>query len=1482
MFHGAWISLPSSFHLLETMPKFKKSFKAVRGLFTRRSTTPAPEQSTASDLEDAKDHPHDPAMLKPVVNIEHRTGSDAADEPIPPPATSPVAEAQKTFDDAHRLGRRKSEVVQVAQPALNAGAEAVDVWSELVDKVRVFSRLVEDVGDIHPYAKMATTILLSVTKPILAQDSRDKATQELLDEMKHVYDLATAAGQLSDLDKHRRDLLKSLSLQTVECASFIREQYGQKRFWARAGKNAILGYGVDAKITNYSKAFRDLRGRFTDRAVLATEIRVVVSLSDISEMIELQSLTHVRGAGWNKTKACLSGTRTKTLDALSDWINDPEASRVRFLIGASGTGKSSIAHSIGLRFEALGRLGSFFAFDRNFQRDRNPESVFSTLAHNLAQWNADFKHELAAVIREKGWLAQSPDISSQWDHLVVEPANKVVFLGPVLVVFDAFDECGPLNDRSRKLLLQHLAKNVAQLPPNFRVLVTTRSEDDVMRELKARTPDSPFDYVDLNDNRDEATSDIERYISHELSDIADDDDDEGLPLAQIQAFAVKAEGLFMWAATACRALQDRPAGTTLRERFDSRFAAILSGGPYSLDDLYAGILSEHFLDAEDVAMSRFRSVMAQIISAAEPLSVDALIAIHRCARGRDGSGSSSSEAVALVLRHMGALLSGVKDRSTVIQPLHTSFRDFLVAEDRSGRWHIPPNAGHDLMAIGTLRVMNKDLVFNICRLASSYTRNDKVPGLRARLRSLPPGLIYCARHWGHHISHAVDGLPELRKALRQFMNERVLFWLEIVSLCDFMNVAAAILQSANDLIKDDTEATAYLRDLVLFVRNFNETMTVSAPHIYISALAFTPTSSLVRQRFVTERVSLPVIPQLKATWPLAQDVHLLFVDWVLSMAKSPDGRHIVAGSRQGGIRIVDAESIRKPVLFMAGMKGPVWSVAYSPDGRTIVSGCGNSNLRRWDAQTGEAIGPPMRGHSGPVYSVAFTPDGRYIISGSGDRTVCRWDALSGEAVGEPLRGHSNEVRCVACSPRGQHIISASLDSTVRFWDAVTGAPDGPPLRNPWGRGVFSLSPSPSGHLLAVGVIHQDARILLWDTDKRAVTGNPLRGHSQDVTSISWSSDGRRLVSASNDMSVRVWDVQTREAIGEPLFGHTGGVTGVTFSHDGQLVLSGACDCMLRVWNLAAIHEERNTRSNQVQSIAFSPDGRLVAARFGGSPEVQFWSCETGDPVAERERERDSSWNPDDVWRVWNHSADRKYAAVQHDADYSSIQLIDVEARRNVAHPLRGHRDTVHAFAFSPNGHTLASGSADTTIRLWDITDAGDPKPSGDVLKGHTNAVIALAFFSDGRRLLSGSWDSTMRIWDVESCQQLGVPFQAHPTGVTCIAISPAGDYIVSGGYDTTVRVWQLDGTQASSPIIERQPIMNLAIAEETAAPLQLQMHDGWIFDEKSNLIVNVPDEYRAALWWPRLRFILGRTPVVIDFRDARYGTRWEECWTGRD
>jgi WD40 repeat protein len=136
----------------------------------------------------------------------------------------------------------------------------------------------------------------------------------------------------------------------------------------------------------------------------------------------------------------------------------------------------------------------------------------------------------------------------------------------------------------------------------------------------------------------------------------------------------------------------------------------------------------------------------------------------------------------------------------------------------------------------------------------------------------------------------------------------------------------------------------------------------------------------------------------------------------------------------------------------------------------------------------------------------------------------------------------------------------------------------------------------------------------------------------------------------------------------------------------------------------------------------------------------------------------------------------------------TIRLWDVGAHRPLGLPLTGHQKLVLSVAFSPDGKTVASGSSDHTVRLWDV---GTHRPLGVPLTGHQDTVMSVAFSPDGKMLASGSYDHTIRLWDVGKHRPLDAPLSGHQNTVASVAFSPDGKMLASGSYDHTIRLWDV-------------------------------------------------------------------------------------------
>ncbi len=136
-------------------------------------------------------------------------------------------------------------------------------------------------------------------------------------------------------------------------------------------------------------------------------------------------------------------------------------------------------------------------------------------------------------------------------------------------------------------------------------------------------------------------------------------------------------------------------------------------------------------------------------------------------------------------------------------------------------------------------------------------------------------------------------------------------------------------------------------------------------------------------------------------------------------------------------------------------------------------------------------------------------------------------------------------------------------------------------------------------------------------------------------------------------------------------------------------------------------------------------------------------------------------------------------------------------------PLTGHTDAVYSVAFAPDGRTLATASRDETVRLWDLTDRTHPHPLGPPLTDHTNAVYSVAFAPDGRTLATTSRDETVRLWDLTDRTHphlLGAPLTGHTSFVLSVAFAPDGHTLATASEDRTVRLWDLTDRIHPNPL----------------------------------------------------------------------------------
>jgi WD40 repeat protein/serine/threonine protein kinase len=344
--------------------------------------------------------------------------------------------------------------------------------------------------------------------------------------------------------------------------------------------------------------------------------------------------------------------------------------------------------------------------------------------------------------------------------------------------------------------------------------------------------------------------------------------------------------------------------------------------------------------------------------------------------------------------------------------------------------------------------------------------------------------------------------------------------------------------------------------------------------------------------------------------------------------------------------------------------------------------------------------------------------------------------------------------------------------------------------------VSSVSFSVDGRRLASG--SWDKTVKVWDLRQPDRPPLTLLGHTGTVSSVSFSVDGRRLASASGDKTVRVWDLGQPDRPPLTFQGHTASVFSVSFSGDGRRVASGSADKTVRVWDLGQPDRPPLTlqgHTDSVWTVSFSSDGERLAS---GSVDktVRVWDL--------RQPDRPPLTLKGYTYPISSvsFSSDGQRLASGCSID-TTITVWDLRQPDRPPLTLHGHLGSVGSVSFSGDAQRLAVGGGDKTVKVWDLCQPTRPPLT---LHGHTSSVWSVSFSGDGQRLASGSADKTVRVWDLRQPDQPPLTFQGHTDGVRSVSFSGDGQRLASGSADKTVKVWDL-----------RQP---------DRPPLTLQGHSG--------------------------------------------------------
>lgn len=288
---------------------------------------------------------------------------------------------------------------------------------------------------------------------------------------------------------------------------------------------------------------------------------------------------------------------------------------------------------------------------------------------------------------------------------------------------------------------------------------------------------------------------------------------------------------------------------------------------------------------------------------------------------------------------------------------------------------------------------------------------------------------------------------------------------------------------------------------------------------------------------------------------------------------------------------------------------------------------------------------------------------------------------------DPVLRLPDAVRTLTLAENGSALITGTEDGKLLRFDLRK--PDAPEAIGTLSKGVRSISVSTDGSLLAAGTA--DGSLRVWSLRQPGAPPRELSSTGPVFAGLAFQPRTHRLAVGDHGGLVRLWDLDHADA---PLRLEAGRrVTSLAFSPDGRLLAAGLAQGGALLWEVAAPQTPPRAACSgkDVQSVAFSPDGKLLSCG-GGRGEIVLWNPAAGSAAAS----------------------------------------------------LPGHLSSVNSLSFSPKGDALVSASSDGTVRRWDVRRPGAPPIT---MNGHDSWVWTASFSPDGSRIVSGGSDRTVRIWE---------------------------------------------------------------------------------------------------------------------------------------
>jgi hypothetical protein len=490
---------------------------------------------------------------------------------------------------------------------------------------------------------------------------------------------------------------------------------------------------------------------------------------------------------------CLPGTRTDLLHDIYKWVDDETSQSIFWLSGMAGTGKSTIAQTMAASYDAKGALGASFFFSRGGGDVGHADKFVTTIAFQLANTIPNLKREICDVISKHSDITSQSSLREQWQDLVINPLSKLDVKdsqSKYALVIDALDECEDQNDV--QIIVQFLAEAQSLRDIQLRVFLTSRPEVPIQYGFNQLHKDEYQDFILHSIEPSIVDRDISAFIRNRLGLIrqryqlqADWPEERA-----ITSLVQSSDGLFIWAATACRFIEQDSQLAESRLTLLVNKSSGASEPTRKLDEIYTTVLTNSVrgeYDEEETLRLRklFRQIVGPIAISQEPLSIYSLARLLK----RD------IESLKQTLSKLYSVLYIPETESSPIRLLHPSFRDFLLNPTRclDLQFYIDEKVVHHDMYGNCLQILSEELRRDICNLQRPGASVTELS--RSDLNNyIQPYMQYACRFWVYHCKRSnidVDGSSNVEK----FLQVHFLHWLEALGWIGCASEAVAMVHT---------------------------------------------------------------------------------------------------------------------------------------------------------------------------------------------------------------------------------------------------------------------------------------------------------------------------------------------------------------------------------------------------------------------------------------------------------------------------------------------------------------------------------------------------------------------------------------------------------------------------------------------------------------------------------------------------------------